>query len=98
MQMIAPSNTAWLGLGQGSSMSGSNIFMIYSDGKGNVTVSPRLGVGNTEPSYTSSTQITVLEGTKSSSDGSMTANFRCDNCLSWSGGSTSTTGSSSWIW
>jgi hypothetical protein len=79
-------------------MSGSNIFMIYSDGKGNVTVSPRLGVGNTEPSYTSSTRITVLEGTKSSSDGSMTANFRCDNCMSWSGGSMRTTGSSSWIW
>lgn len=79
-------------------MSGSNIFMMYSNGKGNVTISPRLGQGNFEPTYTSSTQITVLEGTKSSPDGSMTANIRCDNCLSWSGGSMSTSGTSSWIW
>ena len=100
-QMKAPSGTSWLGLGQGSSMSGSNIFMLYSDGAGGVTVSPRLGTGQRQPSYDSSsaTAITVLSGSSSGSDGSLVANIRCDGCNSWSGGSMSPTdSSSSWIW
>ena len=100
-EMAAPAGTEWLGLGQGSSMSGANIFMLYSDGNGGVTVSPRLGQGNRQPTYSSSsaTSITVLSGSYSKSDGSMLANIRCDGCISWSGGSMDPTStSSSWIW
>jgi hypothetical protein len=82
-------------------MNGANIFMLYSDGNGGVTVSPRLGTGQSQPQYSSSTatSITVLDGSTSSSDGSMTANIRCDGCISWSGGSMDpTSSSSSWIW
>ena len=98
-QLKAPSGTQWIGLGQGSQMAGANIFMVYAASSSNVTISNRLGVGQKEPSYPSSAQITSLDGTEVGSDGSMTANVRCDNCLSWSGGSMNPTDdNSAWIW
>ena len=45
----APSGTQWAAFGQGSSMSGSNMFIVYTSGDGNVTLSPRLGKGNVMP-------------------------------------------------
>ncbi|KAH6698973.1 hypothetical protein BKA61DRAFT_530202 [Leptodontidium sp. MPI-SDFR-AT-0119] len=100
IQMSGPSTMSWIGLGQGGSMSGSNIFMVYANAAGsNVTVSPRLGVGKVEPTTSGSTaQITLLSGS-GISNGQMIANFRCSNCGSWSGGSMSLTdASSNWIW
>lgn len=80
-------------------MSGAQMFVVYADGNNNVTVSPRLGRGHVMPSYNSNAQISVLEGSRVQSDGSLIANIRCDSCLSWSGGSMSATdSSSSWIW
>jgi hypothetical protein len=80
-------------------MSGANMFVVYSDGNNNVTVSPRLGTGHVMPQENSDAQITVLEGSGVQSDGSLVANVRCDSCLNWSGGSMSATdSSSSWIW
>lgn len=80
-------------------MSGSNMFVVYTDGNNNVTVSPRLGTGHNMPQYNSDADITVLDGSGVQSDGSLVANVRCDSCLSWSGGSMSPTdSSSSWIW
>lgn len=99
IQMVAPSGTQWLGLGQGGGMTGSNMFVLYASGNGNVTVSPRLGQGNFEPGVNNNARITILAGTGISSAGVMTANFRCDSCLSWTGGSMSpTNGNSNWIW
>ena len=98
-QLKAPSGTQWVGLGQGSQMAGANIFMVYAASSSNVTLSNRLGTGEQQPSYPSTAQITLLDGTEVGSDGSMTANVRCDNCLSWSGGSMSPTDdNSAWIW
>jgi len=59
-------------------MSGSNIFMVYANAAGNnVTVSPRLGVGDREPTTSGSTsQITLLSGS-GISNGQMVANIRC---------------------
>ncbi|KAG4416644.1 hypothetical protein IFR04_010224 [Cadophora malorum] len=99
-QISGPSTMSWIGLGQGGSMSGSNIFMVYANAAGNnVTVSPRLGVGDREPTTSGSTsQITLLSGS-GISNGQMVANIRCSNCNSWSGGSMSLTDAgSSWIW
>lgn len=97
--MIAPSGTQWLGLGQGESMSGSNMFVMYSSGNNNITLSPRLGTGQFQPGVNPEARITLLEGTGISSDGVMTANLRCDSCLTWQGGSMSpTNGNSNWIW
>lgn len=57
-------------------MSGSRMFIMYTsaDGK-NVTVSPRLSSGHSEPKFDSSTQITMLENTGVSGN-TMTAFFK----------------------
>ncbi|KAK4251800.1 hypothetical protein C7999DRAFT_10436 [Corynascus novoguineensis] len=101
-QIKAPTSLQWVALGTGSGMAGSNIFLMYQDGKGNVTLSPRLGVGYSEPKLdTSSTaaRLTLLAGSGVSEDGStMTANVACSNCQSWNGGEMSLKSSSAgWI-
>ena len=80
-------------------MSGSNMFIIYTDSTGNnVTVSSRLGTGHSMPQHDTAATIEVLEGTGVQS-GVMTANVRCGNCESWSGGSMDFTASSGqWIY
>lgn len=98
-QLAAPTSYQWVALGQGSQMSGSNIFVMYTsaDGK-NVTVSPRLGTGHVEPQHDTSAKITLLAGS-GVDHGVMTANVLCSNCNSWSGGSMDFTGSSGdWIY
>jgi hypothetical protein len=70
-------------------MVGANIFLMYRDGEGNVTLSPRLGTGYEMPTLdTSSTaaRLTLLEGSGVDSDGAMTANIACSNCQTWDGG------------
>jgi len=58
-------------------MKGSNIFMIYADAAGtNVTLSPRLGTGNSEPSADTTAEVTLLDGS-GISDSMMVANVRC---------------------
>jgi len=43
VQIQGPTSAGWAGTGIGSGMKGALIFIIYQDGSGNVTVSPRLG-------------------------------------------------------
>lgn len=77
MQIKGPSTMAWIGLGQGSRMKGSNIFVIYSDSTGsNVTLSPRIGTGETTPQASTSQEVTLLSGS-GISDGNMVANIKC---------------------
>ena len=58
-------------------MKDANIFMIYADETGkNVTLSGRSGVGNKDPVYPSTAQISLLDGS-GIADGKMTANVRC---------------------
>ncbi|KAK4541735.1 hypothetical protein LTR36_007444 [Oleoguttula mirabilis] len=97
-QLSASTAYQWVALGQGSQMAGSNIFVMYTSSSGtNVTVSPRLGIGHVQPQHDTDAHITVLQGS-GVSNGRMTANVRCSNCGSWSGGSMDFTGSSSnWI-
>jgi uncharacterized membrane protein YgcG len=89
-QIVAPSTYTWVAMGTGRQMQGSNIFLMYQDGQGNVTLSPRIGPFHQMPMLdTSSTaaQLTVLAGSGLSADGkTITANFRCSNCKSWTGG------------
>lgn len=97
-QISAPSGIQWVAFGQGSRMSGSNMFVVYAQDSNNVTLSGRAGTGYSMPQHDSSIQLTLLEGSGIASDGSMVANVRCDNCNNWSGGSMSyTDSSSSWI-
>lgn len=81
-------------------MAGANMFVIYASGNNNnITLSPRSGRGEFRPNVNPTARVTLLEGTGISSDGVMTANIRCDSCLTWDGGSMSpTSGNSNWIW
>jgi hypothetical protein len=87
-QLSAPTTLQWVALGTGTGMAGSNLFIMYQDGAGNVTISPRKGTFHTEPKLdTSSTaaELELLEGS-GVEGGVMTANVRCGNCESWDGG------------
>jgi hypothetical protein len=72
------------------------MLVVYADGNNNVTVSPRTGTGHVEPSVDSSARITVLDGSRVNSDGSLVANIRCDSCIGSSLSATAT--DSTWIW
>lgn len=67
-------------------MRGANMFVIYASEDGNVTLSPRLGVGNVMPLYNEAAKVELLGGT-GIENGMMTANVRCSSCNTWEGGS-----------
>lgn len=99
-QLSAPTSLQWVALGTGTGMAGSNMFIMYQDGAGNVTISPRKGTFHTEPKLDTSdtaAELELLEGS-GVEGGMMTANVRCGNCESWDGGEMGlqSTGSS-WI-
>ncbi|KAF7889144.1 hypothetical protein EAF00_009444 [Botryotinia globosa] len=93
-QLTAPTSYQWVALGIGSQMSGSTIFVMYADGTGNVTLSPRKGTGQVEPKYDSSITVQLLSGS-GIVDGNMVANVLCTSCSSKLSSTTST--SSNWI-
>lgn len=97
-QIEAPTDFEWVALGQGTRMTGANIFVLYSSSDSNVTLSPRVGKGHVEPEFNRDTKVSLLDGT-GISNGKMVANVRCDNCLSWEGGSMRPRDrASQWIW
>lgn len=98
-QLKSTAELQWFAWGQGARMQGANIFIVYASSNGNnVTVSPRLGVEHVEPLYNSKAHLSVLSGS-GISDGVMTANIRCDSCITWPGGSEDPSSSSSpWVW
>jgi hypothetical protein len=96
-QMNATRQTQWFALGQGTRMAGANMFIVYASGD-NVTVSPRLGVGEIEPLYNNDARITILNGS-GVHDGVVSVTVRCDTCIKWNGGAEDVTSSSSpWVW
>lgn len=98
-QIAGPTSQQWIALGTGQQMSGSYMFVMYQDGSGNVTISPRLGTNHRMPvedTSSSAAQLTLLAG--SGVEGNMMrANVRCANCQSWDGGSMDLSGTSNWI-
>lgn len=97
IQLNATKQVTWFALGQGTSMTGANMFVVYTAGN-NVTISPRLGKGEIQPLYNENAAISTMDGT-GIHDGVITANFRCDSCLSWQGGRLDPNNSrSNWIW
>jgi hypothetical protein len=76
-QISAPDSYEYVALGQGTRMTGSNIFVVYTsaDGK-NVTLSPRLATGYREPTFNGDAEVTLLEGS-GVYNGKMVANVRC---------------------
>ncbi|KAL2059731.1 hypothetical protein VTL71DRAFT_10223 [Oculimacula yallundae] len=77
----APTSYQWVALGIGSQMAGSSIFVMYTDGNGNITLSGRKGTGQVEPKADSTLQagLVLLAGT-GIVDGKMVANVRCTSC------------------
>jgi hypothetical protein len=98
-QLKSTTELQWFAWGQGSRMQGANIFIVYASSDGNnVTVSPRLGMEHVMPLHNSKAQLSVLNNS-GISNGIMTANIRCDSCITWPGGSEDLSSSSSpWIW
>jgi hypothetical protein len=78
-QLQALDSYTWAAIGTGTRMSGSSMFIIYSDGSGNVTVSPRSARGHNQPQVNSAVEIQMLDGS-GVNNGVMTANFLCSNC------------------
>ncbi|KAH7163008.1 hypothetical protein B0J13DRAFT_26833 [Dactylonectria estremocensis] len=72
-------------------MAGAEIFIIYQDGNGNVTLSTRSGRGHVMPQYESRSAVELLSGS-GVSGGEMTANIRCGDCSSLD-----LSGSNGWI-
>ncbi|KAF4864256.1 Cellobiose dehydrogenase [Colletotrichum siamense] len=97
-QMSAPTSYQWVALGTGSTMSNSNMFIMYTDGAGNVTISPRTARGHNMPTVSDNGAALTLLGGSGVSNGKMVANVLCTNCASWSGGSMSlNSASTNWI-
>ncbi|KAH7368993.1 hypothetical protein B0T11DRAFT_69157 [Plectosphaerella cucumerina] len=97
-QITAPDSYSWVALATGRGMSDSNMFMMYADGSGNVTISPRQASGNVMPTVADSgADLELLEGS-GVSNGVMTANVRCSNCESWKSSTLDLAGTSTnWI-
>ncbi|KAE8381338.1 hypothetical protein BDV26DRAFT_278902 [Aspergillus bertholletiae] len=97
LQLKSTMPVQWFAWGQGKIMQGSNIFVVYAT-ESNITVSPRLGVEHVEPLYNPQARISVLDGS-GIEDGVITANIRCDSCITWDGGQEDVRSlSSPWIW
>ncbi|KAL6891244.1 iron reductase domain protein [Trichoderma longibrachiatum] len=90
-QLKAPTSWQWIGLGIGSQMVGSQMFIMYQDGKGNVTLSTRPGANHVMPTYKARSDVELLAGS-GVVDGNMVANVRCGNCTNLD-----LTGKASWI-
>ncbi|GAB0138472.1 hypothetical protein EsDP_00006707 [Epichloe bromicola] len=78
-QLRAPTSYAWVGLGIGSRMQGSDMFVMYENGNGNVTLSTRQGLNHVMPTYRQKKGVELLAGS-GVVDGHMVANVRCSDC------------------
>lgn len=72
-------------------MNGADIFIVYADGTGNVTLSTRPGAPHVMPQYKARSNVELLAGSGVIGD-EMMANVRCGDCTD-----ATLTGSSSWI-
>ncbi|KAH7256893.1 hypothetical protein BKA59DRAFT_468798 [Fusarium tricinctum] len=80
LQIKAPTSAQWAGLGTGAQMAGSDMFIIYQDGDGNVTLSPRRATGEVMPKYSQRKGLELLDGSGVQGN-EMIANIRCNNCV-----------------
>ncbi|POR37821.1 Uncharacterized protein TPAR_01969 [Tolypocladium paradoxum] len=81
----------WVALGTGSRMDGSDMFVVYQDGSGNVTLSTKKGHGHDMPQYSQVNGVRLLEGSGVSNN-TMIANVQCGDLSGMD-----LTGSNSWI-
>ncbi|ORY12964.1 hypothetical protein BCR34DRAFT_600259 [Clohesyomyces aquaticus] len=77
---------SWVAVGFGENMKDSLMFVLYpsKDGK-NVTISPRLATGHSEPGHENSIQLEALPGTGIIDD-MFVVKAVCKNCRVWTDG------------
>ncbi|OTB14991.1 putative iron reductase domain protein [Daldinia sp. EC12] len=82
--LMFPEGTSWAAVGLGSDrMAGALILLAYSSESGqNVTLSPRIASGHSEPVFTPEIKVDALDGT-GLNNGTFIFNGRCTNCRSW---------------
>ncbi|KAG6261801.1 hypothetical protein E4U49_003588 [Claviceps purpurea] len=78
-QLRAPTSYAWISVAIGPQMVGSDMFVVYDNGNGNVTLSTRPGLKHAMPEYKAHPGVTLLAGS-GIVDGQMVANVRCSSC------------------
>jgi hypothetical protein len=84
-----------VGLGK-SSMAGSLMFVLYSNAAGtNVTLSPRIARGHSEPVPYPEARVEALPGTGLIND-TLVFMGACRNCRSWPGGSVDVSSQQQW--
>lgn len=79
IQIRAKTSYEWVGLGIGEHMSGADMFVVYADGAGNVTLSTRRGLNHAMPVYETNAGVELLAGS-GETDGWMVANVKCSSC------------------
>ena len=85
--MSGPSGNDWIAVGLGKVMKGSLMLIAYLAADGyNVTVSPRIASGNSEPSYTKDVSVTLLPGSGLINE-TYVVNGKCSGCRKWKSGS-----------
>lgn len=82
LRLDAPTIYRWVGLGIGTHMLDAEIFLIYQDGEGNVTLSTRIGRNHIMPEYEKRSDVELLEGSGVVENDRMVANIRCGDCKS----------------
>ncbi|KAG6001457.1 hypothetical protein E4U21_004313 [Claviceps maximensis] len=75
-QLRAPTSYSWISIGIGTQMAGSDMFVVYDNGNGNVTLSTRAGLRHAMPEYRAQKGAALLAGS-GIVDGHMVANVRC---------------------
>ncbi|KAL7623436.1 hypothetical protein AAE478_007118 [Parahypoxylon ruwenzoriense] len=85
--LMMPTGVSWGAIGLGSDrMAGALVLLMYPSSSGeNVTLSPRLSWGHSEPVHAPQVEVEALPGT-GLDNGTYVFNGRCGNCRSWTNG------------
>ncbi|KAI0007435.1 putative iron reductase domain protein [Xylariaceae sp. FL0662B] len=86
--LMMPAGITWGAVGLGSAkMAGSLILLAYPSSSGqNVTLSPRIAHGHSEPAPAPEIEVAALEGTGLANESYYVFRGRCANCRAWSNG------------
>ncbi|TKA73628.1 hypothetical protein B0A55_07490 [Friedmanniomyces simplex] len=96
IHMSAPAGNSWMGVGFGSEMQNSFMFIAYASNNGTgVTLSPRVATGHSEPSYDKDVSCDLIwandllngnEVTNGGGASTMNLNAVCYNATKWANG------------
>jgi hypothetical protein len=62
LSLSGPTTYSWIALGIGSSMTDTDMFVMYTNGNGNVTLSPRYSKGHSQPQFDGDFDVELLSG------------------------------------